>query len=149
MNFQIDVTSTLPATPVEPPAAATPVPTDQTELLRQLLEVQREQLAFHRAAAAAHDMTARWRAFLNRWQQDFHALTDNCRRALPILERSYGRLIVELTDKLNEDADPLENDFILQEFLDRYGMRLAQLGTILNLVASLAEAGAPTENAGS
>jgi hypothetical protein len=29
----------------------------------------------------------------------------------------------------------------VQEFLDRYGMRLAQLGTILNLVAPLAEAG--------
>ena len=149
MNFQIDVSSALAPSAAEPPIATAPPVPETVELLRQLLEVQREQLAQQRAAAAAHDMTARWRAFLNRWQQDFHALTDNCRRALPILERSYGRLIVELTDKLNEDADPLENDFILQEFLDRYGMRLAQLGTILNLVASLAEAGAPTENAGS
>ena len=33
----------------------------------------------------------------------------------------------------------IDNDFALQEFLDRYGMRLAQLGTILNLVAPLAE----------
>ena len=27
----------------------------------------------------------------------------------------------------------------MQEFLDRYGMRLAQLGTILNLVGPLAD----------
>jgi hypothetical protein len=147
MNFQIDVTSALSTPPAEPPVSATPQVPETVELLRQLLEVQREQLANQRAAAAAHDMTSRWRAFLSRWQQDFPGLPDSCRKALPILERSYGRLIAELTDKLNEDSDPLDNDFVLQEFLDRYGMRLAQLGTILNLVASLAEAGAQTENA--
>jgi hypothetical protein len=111
------------------------------DLLRQLLEVQKEQLAYQRAAAAAHDMTARWRAFLSRWQQEFPTLSEDCRKAMPVLERSYGRLIAELTERLNEDADPLDTDFALQDFLDRFGMRLAQLGTILNLVAPLAEAG--------
>jgi hypothetical protein len=106
-----------------------------------MLEVQREQLSYQRAAAAAHDMTSRWRAYLTRWQQEFPNLADSCRKALPVLERSYGRMLTELAERLNEDDDPLDNDFALQEFLDRYGMRLAQLGTILNLVAPLAEAG--------
>ena len=53
-------------------------------------------------------------------------------------------MIHDLTDRLNEDEHGLENEFTLQEFLDRYGMRLAQLGTILNLVAPLAEAGNAT-----
>ena len=39
-----------------------------------------------------------------------------------------------------EHETTLDTDFALQEFLDKYGMRLAQLGTILNLVAPLAEA---------
>jgi hypothetical protein len=56
-------------------------------------------------------------------------------------------MITELTEKLSEDNDPLDNDFALQEFLDRYGMRLAQLGSILNLVAPLAEAGSQGESA--
>ena len=51
---------------------------------------------------------------------------------MPILERAYGRMIAELTEGLNEDDDPLDTDFALQEFLDRYGMRLTQLGTILD-----------------
>jgi hypothetical protein len=144
MNFQIDVTSTLPATPVEPPAAATPVPTDQTELLRQLLEVQREQLAFHRAAAAAHDMTARWRTFLTRWDDEFPGLAAGCKKSLPHLERCYARMINELNDRLDDD-EGVDNEFSLQEFLDRYGMRLAQLGTILNLVGPLAEAATQNE----
>jgi hypothetical protein len=139
MNFQIDVSSASPSLPVDAPAKSAGSP-EIGELLRQILEVQREQLAQQRAAAAAHDMTARWRAFLTRWQQDFPGLAEDCRKALPHLERCYGQMIHDLTDRLNEDEYGLDNDFSLQEFLDRYGMRLAQLGTILNLVAPLAEA---------
>ncbi len=140
MNFQIDVSSTAPCPPVDPPAASAGA-AETVDLLRQLLEVQREQLTYQRAAAAAHDMTARWRSFLSRWQKDFPDLADDCRKALPHLERCYGQLIRDLTDKLNDgDEQGLDNEFTLQEFLDRYGMRLAQLGTILNLVAPLAEA---------
>lgn len=106
-----------------------------------MLEVQKEQLAYQKAAAQAHDMSSRWRAFLQRWKEDFPGLSEACRKALPSLERSYGQLIVELTDHINaEDGDGLDNDFALQEFLDRYGMKLAQLGTILNLVGPLADA---------
>ena len=140
MNFQIDVSSAVPCPPAEPPATPSAVP-ETVDLLRQILEVQREQLAYQRAAAASHDMTARWRAFLSRWQQDFPDLAENCRKALPQLEHCYGQLLRDLTDKLiDEEEHGMDNDFALQEFLDRFGMRLAQLGTILNLVAPLAEA---------
>jgi hypothetical protein len=139
MNFQIDVSSAVPSSPTDLASTTGSAP-ETVELLRQILEVQREQLAQQRAAAAAHDMTARWRGFLSRWQQDFPDLAEGCRKALPHLERSYGQLIHDLTDKLNDEEHSLDNDFALQEFLDRYGMRLAQLGTILNLVAPLADA---------
>jgi hypothetical protein len=139
MNFQIDVTSTVPPPAAEPRPATSHQSPEVVDLLRQILEVQREQLAYQRAAAAAHDMTARWRAFLSRWKDEFPDLSENCRKAMPMLERCYGQMIADLTDRI--DDDPLDNDFAVQEFLDRYGMRLAQLGTILNLVAPLAEAG--------
>src|SRR5271157_2117692 len=116
MNFQIDVTSVPPPAPGDAPTVNPTVP-ETIELLRQMLEVQREQLTYQRAAAAAHDMTARWRAYLSRWQQEFPDLADGCRKVLPLLERSYGRLISELTEKLSEYNDPLDNDFALQEFL--------------------------------
>jgi hypothetical protein len=144
MNFQIDVSSAS-MTPGTEAAVNAAAGREVGDLLRQILEVQREQLACLRASAAAHDTTARWRAFLSRWQQDFPDLSEGCRKAMPLLERSYGHLIHELTSRLNEDAYDLENEFSLQEFLDRNGMRLAQLGTILNLVAPLGEAGPPSE----
>ena len=143
MNFQIDVSSTVPAKPAEP-TAPTPLTPDIADLLRQMLDVQREQLTYQRTAAAAHDMTTRWRTFLSRWQEEFPELADGCKKSLPHLERCYARMISELNERL-DDGDGVDNDFVLQEFLDRYGMRLAQLGTILNLVGPLAEAGSQNE----
>ena len=145
MNFQV-VSSGMSTTPTDAPPPP-PAATETVDLLRQLLEVQREQLNYQRAAAAAHDVSARWRAYLTRWQQEFPDLGEACRKAMPDLERSFGKLIAELTNCVNDDDEAIDNDFALQEFLDRYGMRLAQLGNILNMVAPLAEASSQPESA--
>lgn len=119
---------------------------EMVSLLRQMVEMQREQLHLARAIAMAHDQGARWRSFLTRWHTDFPELGVACRETLPILERTYGALLGELTEHLRQnDGDNLDSDFALQEFLDRYGMRLAQLGTLLNLVAPVAEASGQDE----
>jgi hypothetical protein len=143
MHFQFDMSAAS-----FPPVGGGAEPGSEIQdLLRQMLEVQREQLAHLRAFLGAHDGGARWRAFLERWRQDFADLPQSCRQALPILERSYGKLIAELTEQLCQNgSDALETDFALQEFLDRYGMRLQQLGTILNMVAPFAEAGSQSES---
>jgi hypothetical protein len=136
MHFQFEVTPTTPVPALEPSAGSI-----QVELLRQMLDVQKEQL---KQLRASHDMGGRWKAFLNRWQDEFPDLAGACRKALPVIERAYGQLMAELTDTVSRDgSDALDSDFALQEFLDRYGMRLAQLGTIINLVGPLAEAGPP------
>ena len=138
MQSQFDIGSFVP-TP-----ANTPVPANSelAELLRQMLEVQREQLTQLRAAAAAHDAGARWRALLARWRQDFPELPAACRQALPVLERAYGAIIAALVEELRQNGeDALDSDFAMQDFVDRYGMRLGQLAHILNLVTPLAESG--------
>lgn len=118
-----------------------------TDLLRQILEVQKEQLAQLRATAAVHDAAARWRSLLQRWSQDFPELPRACRRALPILEKAYGAIIAALVEELDHNGEEaLDNDFALQDFLDRYGLRLGQLGNILNLVGPIAEASQQNES---
>jgi hypothetical protein len=68
-------------------------------------------------------------------------LAGTCKEVLPALERAYGALIGRLVEELREQGDDsFETDFALQDFLDRYGMRLGQLGHILNLVGPLADA---------
>jgi hypothetical protein len=144
MHFQFDMSAVHYPSLADRSAGTT----DLAELLRQILEVERDQLQQLRAFLSAHDAGARWRAFLSRWKNNFPELPESCRQAMPVLEQTYGKLIAELTEQLcQNDSDALEDDFSLQEFLDRYGMRLTQLGTILNLVAPLAEAGSHSESA--
>jgi hypothetical protein len=143
MSFQFDMSAV--SFPSLVPSAAPG--SDVQPLLHQMLEVQREQLNHLRGILNVHDGGLRWRAFLERWRKDFSDLPEACRQALPILERCYGKLISELTEYLSQNGpDALDNDFALQDFVDRYGMRLTQLGTILSLVAPLAEAGSPSES---
>ncbi len=113
---------------------------DVGELLRQVLDVQREQLAVLKAQQAAQDSQARWRAFLARWNTDFPDIGLVCKQVLPVVERAYLELIRELTDKLRDEDAGLENEFILSEFLDRYGARLGQLGMVLSQLGPLADA---------
>jgi hypothetical protein len=109
--------------------------------MKQMLEVQREHLALLRAQQAAQDGPSRWRAFLARWENDFPGLASDCKQVLPQVERSYLTMIREMIDRLKAgDADDLENEFALGEFLDRYGIRLGQLGNILGQIGPLAEA---------
>jgi hypothetical protein len=111
------------------------------DLLRELLDVQREQLQQLRASAQAHDASARWRALLGRWRQEYPGLPDACREALPILEKAYGAILNQLVEELRDNGpDAFESEFALQDFLDRYGMRVGQMGNLLNLVGPLAEA---------
>ncbi len=136
------------STPVEVPKE-TMAALETITLLRQMVEMQREQLNLIRAIVAAHDATARWKGFLGRWQEDLPDLGLACREALPVLERTYGGLLMELSEFLRQNGmNALDNDFSLQEFLDKYGVRLAQLGTIVNLVAPVAEAVPPETTAG-
>ncbi len=130
-----------------PPAP--PVAGESAELLRQLVELQREQVGLARAAAAAADHQTRWRNFLGRWQEEFPDVGAACKEVLPIVERTYLRIIQELADRLRgEDADDLDNEYVLAEFLDKYGMRLSQLGTIVGQLSPIADAApAPPEPA--
>jgi hypothetical protein len=138
MHFQFEVGPT-PHSPVAAPTA--PANSETADLLRQLLDVQREQLQLLRQRAAANDLASRWRAFLARWEGDFPGVAVGCKETLPQLERAYLSLITELTDFLHERGpDALDNEFALADMLDRYGMRLGQLGTILSLVGPLADA---------
>jgi hypothetical protein len=133
------------------PAPVAPKPVDNNlgdvaEVLRLSLEVQREQLAQLKQSAAAQDASGRWRALMARWREEHPSLPEGCKLALPILERAYGGLVAALVEELRDQGpDALDSEFALQDFLDRYGMRLGQLGNILNLVGPLAEAGGQNE----
>ncbi len=154
MQFQFDV-ATNNATPPASAAAAPQQPTPATpesvpELLRQMLELQREQLhqlvelqreQLTQARAASQDSLARWRNLLSRWQKDLPEFAPNCKQAYPLLEKAYVHILAGMVEEIAQQGDEaLDNDFSVQEFLDRYGMRLGQLSHLLSVIGPLAEA---------
>ena len=137
---------------VAPPSLGLPVPQavppseNQSDLLRELVAVQKEQLAYLRAMHEAHNNIPRWQQLLLRWQEDFPGIGDECQKVIPIVEGAFLKLLEEVTRRLaDEDQGDLDNEFALAEFLDRYGMRLAQLGNVLNILGPIADASRTTE----
>jgi hypothetical protein len=111
----------------------------QRETLAQILAVQQEHL--NQVRAAAQDAQARWRNLLARWQSQHPEFANFCRQAYPLLEKAYVGMLDGMADELTQQGDEaLENDFSVQEFLDRYGMRVGQLSHLLSVVGPLAEA---------
>ena len=143
MDASIIVASPMLRLPDPPHGAAS---TETTDLLRQLVDLQREQIGLMRAQQAAGDEKTRWQNFYNRWAKEFPELPGQCKGVLPGVERAYLELMREVTEKLTgEDAVELESEFALAEFLDKYGVRLAQLGNILGQVGHLANVQPPSD----
>jgi hypothetical protein len=141
MNAPLYVTPPLPIPMPDP----TPTAREVVDLLRQLIGLQQEQVGLIKTQLANQDNATRWRSFLARWDQEFPNIGTACKQALPILERTYLSLIRDLTERVNSsDNGDLEDEFVLSEFLDRFGIRLGQMGNILSQLAPLAEA-APAE----
>lgn len=135
----------VPTTSV--PAGLPPSGVEMTDLLRQLLDAQREQVALLKAQLAAGDQLARWRALLGRWAEEFPGVGGACKQVLPTLERAYLTTLRELAERVKELGDDLEDEFVLTEFLDRFATRVTQLGNILGSVSPIADAtpsGPPT-----
>ncbi len=131
-----------PALTVHGPAQAPP--NELADLLRQLVAIQQEQVSLLKVQQVNQDGGARWRSFLARWEDEFPGTGAACRQVIPALERAYLTLVREVTDKLAAEPDALADEFLLSEFLDRYGMRLGQMGNLMSQIAPLADA-APQE----
>jgi hypothetical protein len=113
---------------------------ETADLLRQLLDVQREQLHCARFLAMNSDGLAKWKKFLDRWTTEFPEIATDCKAALPVMERVYLKMIAELVDRLKtDDPDDFDSEYVLGEFLDRYGQRIHQLGTIIGQLSPIAD----------
>lgn len=143
MNFQFDVSG---PGPLPQQAVPTHAPANAVELLRQILELQKEQNMLLKHMIIANDSVHRWRTILGRWNEHYPDLAHSCKQILPQIERGYLDIMRELSERLQDDGpDALDNEFTVGEFLDKYGMKLGQMGQILNLLTPLAEAAPPPE----
>ena len=75
---------------------------------------------------------------LDQWKEANPDLARNCRSAAETLSRAQTEFLEQLTtDVCDSDETLLESNFMLGEFVDRYGPRLAHLNGVLQVLSQL------------
>jgi hypothetical protein len=139
---QIDVSSS--AYPPVQPAGRGEI-AEQTRLLRELLTAQDrqnellEELVNHLGAAGKQRATE-----LGQWKQANPHLARNCRVAAEALGKVQTEFLDTLTQEISTNYESLlDGEFMLNEFVDRFGPRMAHLNGLLQVLSQLSATVSP------
>jgi hypothetical protein len=121
---------------------------DQTELLREILTAQDRTNDLLEELGASLAATQKQRASeLNQWRNAHPALASACREAAEALTRVQIEYLERMTDEINDTSDDMvDGEFILNEFVDRYGPRLAHLNGVIQVLAQLSSVPNPANS---
>jgi hypothetical protein len=142
--FRIDVSA-------EGDAESSPAESTETreqlavDLLRQLVIGQQQQNKLLEQLCQQTAAIQQQRANeLQQWKSANPDLAQACRQAAETLSRVQTRFLDNLTEEIafNEE-NLLEGEFMMNEFVDRFGPRLAHLNGVLQVLAQLG-AGEPS-----
>jgi len=75
---------------------------------------------------------------LAQWKSANPGLVRSCRRAAETLSRVQTDFLKQMTREVNENSEALADaDFMLNEFIDRFGPRMAHLNGVLQVLSAL------------
>jgi len=113
---------------------------EQTRLLREILKAQDRQNELLEELVNQFSAPQKQRnQELGQWKAANPKLAQNCRVAAETLSRVQSEFLNVLTEEVNDNADALaDGEFMLNEFVDRFGPRLAHLNGVLQVLAQLA-----------
>lgn len=130
---QVDVGAAAEPQPVLPPAE------QHTALLREVLTAQDrtnellEELVG--VMAAQHKQRA---VELKQWKDANPFLAARCREAAEALSKVQVEYLERMTDEIADSREDLiDGEFVLNEFIDRFGPRLAHLNGVIQVMAQL------------
>lgn len=131
--FHLDVSETL-----GDPAPATGG-SEATQLLRELLAGQQRQNELLEDLTQQLSASQKQRANeLSQWKQANPHLARDCRGAAEALSHVQTQFLQNLTEEVNENAECLaDGEFMMNEFVDRFGPRLAHLNGVLQVLSQL------------
>ncbi|MBL9124076.1 MAG: hypothetical protein JNG90_10625 [Planctomycetaceae bacterium] len=118
---------------------------ENARVLRQILAALDRQNELLEEMSQQFSASQRQRsADLRQWKQLNPQLARGCRQASETLSRVQTEFLQKLTDEVNHDPDALlDGEFVLNEFVDRFGPRLAHLNGVLQVLAQLGSANSP------
>ncbi|MCS7469131.1 hypothetical protein NZK35_20965 [Stieleria sp. ICT_E10.1] len=131
--FRIDVTA---ESDTEPRKSKDQVVVD---LLRHLVAGQQQQnQLLERLIQQNNAMNEQRASELQQWKEANPRLARSCRAAAETLSRVQTQFLDNLTEEICDSEEGLEeSEFILNEFVDRFGPRLAHLNGVLQVLAQL------------
>ncbi|MDE0818203.1 MAG: hypothetical protein OSA92_11105 [Pirellulaceae bacterium] len=111
-----------------------------TGLIRRMITEQETSNTLLKELVGQMQAQQRGRADeLGKWKQANPELADRCRVAAETLSDVQNEFLMGLTAEVADSEDTLrDSDYMLQEFVDRYGPRLAHLNGVLQVLSQLA-----------
>lgn len=108
-------------------------------LLQHLVAGQERQIELLEEMAQNSNAAQRQRANeLGTWKEANPHLARRCRNAAEVLSNVQTEFLHNLTEEINDNSEGfLEGDFLLNEFVDRFGPRLAHLNGVLQVLSQL------------
>jgi hypothetical protein len=142
---QIDV-SPNPYQPVQPQGRGELA--ELTKVMRELLSAKDRQNELLEELVNQMSTSAKQRANeLGQWKQANPRLARNCRLATEALGKVQTEFLESLTEEINSNYESLmEGEFMLNEFVDRFGPRMAHLNGILQVLSQLSAVANPTNS---
>jgi hypothetical protein len=132
---QIDVSEA--AYPPPPPSRGHDA--EQTRLLRDILTAQDRQNELLEELVGQLNAAQKQRANeLGQWKQANPHLARSCRKAAEALGKVQTEFLESLTAEVNTNYEHLlDGEFMLNEFVDRFGPRMAHLNGLLQVLSQL------------
>jgi hypothetical protein len=143
MFSQIDVSQT--AYPPVPPSGHGEQ-AEHTRLLREILAAEDRQNELleelvHQLSSAGRQRSTE----LGQWKQANPQLARHCRMAAEALGKVQSEFLESLTQEINVHYETLlDGEFMLNEFIDRFGPRMAHLNGLLQVLSQLSATPNPT-----
>lgn len=112
---------------------------EQSELLREVLAAQdrTNEILEELVGVMANQQKQRSQE-LHQWRSANPGLAESCREAAELLSRVQLEYLERITDEINDTADDMiDGEFMLNEFVDRFGPRLAHLNGVIQVLAQL------------
>ncbi len=131
--FRIDVSAKS-----EPPRTMT-CEELTVQLLRQMLAGQQKQTQLLSELVAQNAAMQKQRAGeLQQWKEAHPELSRACHRAAETLSEVQTEFLQSVTEEIDDSGEHLvEGEYMLNEFIDRFGPRMAHLNGILQVLAQL------------
>ena len=122
---------------------------EQAELLREVLAAQDRTNEILEELVSVMATQQKQRAQeLHQWRNANPRLAESCRNAAEALSRVQVEYLDRMTEEINDTAEDLvDGEFVLNEFVDRFGPRLAHLNGVIQVLAQLSSTPAAANQA--